>query len=191
MEFVGALRFLADKAYSQWNGEQRLEVVRRQFIHAGFTFLVHAAEAHAGEPESLDEAVRLACLWETIEAAQKTFQKERIAVAEALEPSERDRNTMALAAHRTRGPSGRGAEDISKQLEESEKEIKQLSELSDKLRMELGNRHVEEPQPFRGARKKEDSVLGVWTGGTYKTLLYATKEAESGGNGSCKFCVNS
>ena len=49
-EFVGALRFLADKAYPQWSGEQRLEVVRRQFIHAGFTFLVHADEAHAGEP---------------------------------------------------------------------------------------------------------------------------------------------
>ena len=32
MEFVGALRFLADKAYPQWSGEQRLEVVRRQFI---------------------------------------------------------------------------------------------------------------------------------------------------------------
>ena len=61
-------------------------------------------------PESLDEAVRLACQWETIEVAQKTFQKERTAVAEALEPSERDRNTMALAAHRMRGPSDQGAE---------------------------------------------------------------------------------
>jgi hypothetical protein len=113
-------------------------------------------------PESLDEAVRLACQWEMIEAAQRTLQKERIAVAEALELSERDRNTMALAAQRTKGPSGRGAEDISKQLDESEKEIKRLSELTDKLRKELGNLHVGEPQPFRGQGRRR---IVCWTCG--------------------------
>ena len=69
---------------------------------------------------------------------------------------------MALAAQRTRGPSGRGAEDISKQLDESEKEIKRLSELTDKLRKELGNLHVGEPQPFRGQGRRR---IVCWTCG--------------------------
>ena len=161
MEFVGALRFLADKAYPQWNGEQRLEVVRRQFIQ-GLRSSSMQLKLMRENPESLDEAVRLACQWEMIEAAQRTLQKERIAVAEALELSERDRNTMALAAQRTKGPSGRGAEDISKQLDESEKEIKRLSELTDKLRKELGNLHVGEPQPFRGQGRRR---IVCWTCG--------------------------
>ena len=155
MEFIGALRFLADKAYPQWNGEQRLEVVRRQFIQ-GLCSSSMQLKLMQENPESLDEAVRLACQWEMIEAAQKTLHKEWIAVAEAFEPSERDRNTMALAVQRTRESSGRGAVDISKQLDESEKEIKQVSELTDKLRKELGNLHVHvgEPQPFRGQGRR-------------------------------------
>ena len=79
MEFVGALRFLADKTYSQWNGEQRLEVVRRQFIQ-GLRSSSMQLKLMRENPDSLDEVVRLACQWETIEAAQKTFQKERIAM---------------------------------------------------------------------------------------------------------------
>ena len=124
-EFVGALRFLADKAYPQWSGGQRLEVVRRQFIQ-GLRSSSMQMKLMRENPESLDEAVRLACQWETIEAAQRTFQKERATVAEALEPSERDRSTAA-AAHKVSVSSGRRAEDIAKQLEESEMEIRRLS----------------------------------------------------------------
>ena len=50
MEFVGALRFLADKAYPQWSGEQRLYISGKTSVYPGFTFLVIAVEAHAGEP---------------------------------------------------------------------------------------------------------------------------------------------
>ena len=146
-EFVGALRFLADKAYPQWSGGQRLEVVRRQFIQ-GLRSSSMQMKLMRENPESLDEAVRLACQWETIEAAQRTFQKERATVAEALEPSERDRSTAA-AAHKVSVSSGRRAEDIAKQLEESEMEIRRLSELTERLRRKLG-----ETQPFRGQERR-------------------------------------
>ena len=148
MEFVGTLRFLADKAYPQWSGEQRLEVVRHQFIQ-GLRSSSMQLKLMQENPESLDEAVRLACQWETIEAAQRTFQKERTTVTEVLEPSERDRSTSALAAHKVGVLSGRGAEDIAKQMEESEMEIRRLLELTERLRKKLG-----ETQPFRGQERR-------------------------------------
>ena len=88
--------------------------------------------------------MRLACQWETIEAAQRTFQKERTIVTEALEPCERDRSTAA-AAHKVSVSSGRRAENIAKQLEESEMEIRRLPELTERLRRKLG-----ETPLFRG-----------------------------------------
>ena len=66
-----------------------------------------------------------------------------------MEPSERDRSTPAFAAHKVRVLSGRGAEDIAKQLEESKMEIRRLSELTERLRKKLG-----ETQPFRGQERR-------------------------------------
>ena len=53
-EFVGALRFLADKAYPQWSGGQRLEVVRRQFIQ-GLRSSSMQMKLMRENPESLDD----------------------------------------------------------------------------------------------------------------------------------------
>ena len=56
---------------------------------------------------------------------------------------------LLLHAHKVSVSSGRRAEDIAKQLEESEMEIRRLSELTERLRRKLG-----ETQPFRGQEKR-------------------------------------
>ena len=43
IEFTARLRMLVDKAYPSWPAEERLELVRNQFIHAWHSFLLYPA----------------------------------------------------------------------------------------------------------------------------------------------------
>ena len=70
VEFVGALRALADKAYPTWPDEQIKELLRNQFIQ-GLRLSSVQLELMKEKPSTLDEALQLANWQESIEAAQK------------------------------------------------------------------------------------------------------------------------
>ena len=70
VEFAGALRALADKAYPTWPDEQIKELLRNQFIQ-GLRSSSVQLELMKEKPSTLDEALQLANWQESIEAAQK------------------------------------------------------------------------------------------------------------------------
>ena len=76
VEFVGALRALAEKAYPTWPDEQIKELLRNQFIQGLQSSLVQL-ELMKEKPSTLDEAVQLANWQESIKAAQRRPYREQ------------------------------------------------------------------------------------------------------------------
>ena len=75
---------LADRAYPGWTMEQRLELVRNQFIqgvHSSSTQLRLMKEM----PESVEEALMLATQQEAVEIAQKRLYRQRAQETLAVE----------------------------------------------------------------------------------------------------------
>ena len=73
-EYVGALRVLADKAYSKWDNERRKELVRSQFIQ-GIRSSTVQLRLMREMPSDLDDALKLAMQQEAVEAAQRRISK--------------------------------------------------------------------------------------------------------------------
>ena len=74
--YVGELRVLADKAYPGWSNDQRLQLVRDQFVQ-GLRSSTVQLRLMKEMPETLDEALKLAIQQESVEAAQKRLSSER------------------------------------------------------------------------------------------------------------------
>ncbi|KAL5518223.1 hypothetical protein EMCRGX_G003914 [Ephydatia muelleri] len=73
MEFCGALRGMADKAFPAWPAEQLQDLLRNQFIQGVLSSSVQLALMKE-EPKTLDDALKLACKHEMVETAQKHLQ---------------------------------------------------------------------------------------------------------------------
>ena len=73
MEFCGALRGMADKAFPGWPAEQLQDLLRNQFIQGVLSSSVQLALMKE-EPKTLDDALKLASKHEMVEMAQKQLQ---------------------------------------------------------------------------------------------------------------------
>ena len=69
-EFAGELRMLADRAYPDWKVEQRMEMVKKQFVQ-GVRSLPTQLALMKEKPKSLETALELAQTHEVVETAQK------------------------------------------------------------------------------------------------------------------------
>ncbi|KAL5517489.1 hypothetical protein EMCRGX_G003040 [Ephydatia muelleri] len=76
LEFVGALRVLADRAYPKWSAEQRKELLRNQFVQ-GFRSSSVQLKLMKEMPATLEDALTMANQIQTVEEAQKRLQKDR------------------------------------------------------------------------------------------------------------------
>ena len=76
LEFVGALRVLADRAYPKWSAEQRKELLRNQFVQGVRSSLVQL-KLMKEMPATLEDALTMANQIQTVEEAQKRLQKDR------------------------------------------------------------------------------------------------------------------
>ena len=75
LEFAGRLRVLADKGYSSWPPERRLEIARNQFIQGILSSTIQL-KLLTDSPETLDDAVKLAYRLQTAELAQAHLKAE-------------------------------------------------------------------------------------------------------------------
>ena len=115
IEFSGVLGQLADKAYPNWSGEQRQEMVRNHFIQGVRSSSIQL-KLMREMPATLADAVRLASQQETVEAAQKRLHRERSAhesmAVHAGHLEGEDESTVASA----RGKHTPDVECLSRQL---------------------------------------------------------------------------
>eukprot|EP00731_Ephydatia_muelleri_P032903 Em0024g447a len=119
MEFCGALRGMADKAFPAWPAEQLQDLLRNQFIQGVLSLSVQQALMKE-EPKTLDDALKLACKHEMVETAQKHLQmlrqKEVVASTEG-ESSNSEFITATLRRDRERS-----------EVETLRREVQRLSE---------------------------------------------------------------
>ena len=119
MEFCGALRGMADKAFPAWPAEQLQDLLRNQFIQGVLSSSVQLALMKE-EPKTLDDALKLACKHEMVETAQKHLQmlrqKEVVASTEG-ESSNSELVTATLRRDRERS-----------EVETLRREVQRLSE---------------------------------------------------------------
>ena len=121
VEFAGALRALADKAYPTWPDEQIKELLRNQFIQ-GLRSSSVQLELMKEKPSTLDEALQLANRQESIEAAQKRLHREQhheesLTVNEkSLDDGQSESSTCASAAELTREHCGGRTDALVQQL---------------------------------------------------------------------------
>ena len=76
LEFVGALRVLADRDYPKWSAEQRKELLRNQFVQGVRSSSVQL-KLMKEMPATLENALTMANQIQTVEEAQKRLQKDR------------------------------------------------------------------------------------------------------------------
>ena len=89
IEFSARLRMLVDKAYPSWAAEERLELVRNQFVH-GILSSSNQLKLLQEQVDTLEAAIELACRLECVESALNSFQTAKTAagVTKTLDCSE-------------------------------------------------------------------------------------------------------
>ena len=78
---------LVDKAYPSWAAEERLELVRNQFIHGILSSSIQLKLLQE-QVDTLEAATELACRLESVESALKSFPKTAAGVTTTLDCSE-------------------------------------------------------------------------------------------------------
>ena len=76
-EFAGELRMLADRAYPDWKVEQRMEMVKNQFVQGVRSSSTQLALMKE-KPKSLETALELAQTHEVVETAQKRLHASQV-----------------------------------------------------------------------------------------------------------------
>ena len=141
---------LVDKAYPSWPAEERLELVRNQFIH-GIPSSSIQLKLLQQNLDTLDAAVELACRLESVESAQSSFQtaKEAAGVTE------------------TRDGSGEGAQPGSG-YQDLVAQVKSLSHQLDNLRRGKRQGHARSEVHAWNAENRATYVGIVCNGGVTK-----------------------
>ena len=128
--YVGELRVLADKAYPGWSNDQRLQLVRDQFVQ-GLRSSTVQLRLMKEMPDTLDEALKLAIQQESVEAAQKRLSSERGHGSSSLASS-----SIEDAAAEN-GIATMSVQQLRKQAQDSERIVqdlrKQIQELNGRL----------------------------------------------------------
>ena len=166
LEYAGTLCALADKAYPNWSGEQRKEMVRDQFIRGVCSPSIQL-KLIQDKPSSLEEAVKWASQQEGVEDAQRKLWSGR--KAEAL-------CTDAEGVVKNLGGNENSVTAVVKEMLPTEKEpglsaqIEQLSRQLDKLKYQLAQidlRNILKKRPGGDQRVRKG---GCWKCGNYGHL---------------------
>ena len=123
---------LVDKAYPSWAAEERLELVRNQFIHGILSSSIQLKLLQE-QVDTLEAAIELACRLESVESALKSFQTVKTAagVTTTLDCSE---------------GAGAGPHTDSGSYQELVAQVKSLSQQLDTFRKGKTG-----PRSFRGS----------------------------------------
>ncbi|KAL5475209.1 hypothetical protein EMCRGX_G027282 [Ephydatia muelleri] len=117
MEFCGALKGMADKAFPAWPAEQLQDLLRNQFIQGVLSSSVQLALMKE-EPKTLDDALKLACKHEMVETAQKHLQmlRQKEVVASTEEPNVAFTERHGLMVARSVSFVSKGSKEVLVQL---------------------------------------------------------------------------
>ena len=116
MEFCGALRRMADKAFPAWPAEQLQDLLRNQGVLSSSVQLALMKE----EPKTFDDALKLAGKHEMVETAQKHLQilrQKEVVASTKGESSDSELVTATLRRDRERS-----------EVETLRREVQRLSE---------------------------------------------------------------
>ncbi len=133
VQYAGALRVLADKAYPNWSAEQRGEVLRNHFIQ-GVSSPSVQLRLMREMPTTLEDALDLAVKQQSVETAQQRLHREMRhegAVAMALQQEgtvteERGTGSNAVAPTRSREPPDHRMDEMARELRRLSAELAQL-----------------------------------------------------------------
>ena len=128
VQYAGALRMLADKAYPSWTAEQRREVLRNHFIQ-GLVSPSVQLRLMREIPATFDDALQLAVQLQSVETAQKRLHKEvhrGEATTMAVQLGE-DQTASYAEATASNAVAKPDFNSTSAKLEEMAKEIRRLS----------------------------------------------------------------
>ena len=126
-EFAGELRMLADRAYPDWKVEQRMEMVKNQFVQGVHFSSMHPACTNEGEAEVVGTALELAQTHEVVETAQKRLHASQMVatLSKFNEDSVAGETSGTTNALQTNEPT----------LQELSRQVKQLSDTIARLTM--------------------------------------------------------
>ena len=135
VEFAGALRVLADKAYPNWTSGQRGEVLRNQFIQ-GVSSPSVQLRLMCEMPDTLEGALSLAVQQQSVETAQQHLYKEMHrgeAAAMALQQRSDEEDTRTESASNAMSRDS-ARETFDPRFVEMSKELRRLSSELSQLR---------------------------------------------------------
>ena len=127
MEFAGALRILADKAFPEWSPEQRLQITRNQFIQGVESPSIQLVLMRE-HPTTLEDTLKLARQRETVETAQKHLQQgkknfDTNVIQMEIQQESKVTETFAL---QSREAQQSRLESLTKEVSQLSKEVSQL-----------------------------------------------------------------
>ena len=158
--YVGELRALADKAYPGWTNEQRLQLVRDQFVQGVCSSTVQLRLMKV-MPNTLDEALQLAIQQESVETAQRRLSKEcghgSSVASSGVEELAAGSGLAALSVQQLR----KQAQDSERMVEDLRKQVEELNRrLSGK-----GKTTAADQQRQSSTRKQGSAVITCWNCG--------------------------
>ena len=158
--YVGELRALADKAYPGWTNEQRLQLVRDQFVQGVCSSTVQL-RLMKEMPNTLDEALQLAIQQESVETAQRRLSKEcghgSSVASSGVEELAAGSGLAALSVQQLR----KQAQDSERMVEDLRKQVEELNRrLSGK-----GKTTAADQQRQSSTRKQGSAVITCWNCG--------------------------
>ena len=158
--YVGELRALADKAYPGWTNEQRLQLVRDQFVQGVCSSTVQL-RLMKEMPNTLDEALQLAIQQESVETAQRRLSKEcghgSSVASSGVEELAAGSGLAALSVQQLR----KQAQDSERMVEDLRKQVEELNRrLSGK-----GKTTAADQQRQSFTRKQGSAVITCWNCG--------------------------
>ncbi|KAL5509723.1 hypothetical protein EMCRGX_G005141 [Ephydatia muelleri] len=115
--YVGELRVLADKAYPGGSNDQRLQLVRDQFVQ-GLRSSTVQLRLMKEMPDTLDEALKLAIQQESVEAAQKRLSMTGVQQYRGCGSRKRNCNNVVQQLRKQAQDSERIVQDLRKQIQE-------------------------------------------------------------------------
>ena len=158
--YVGELRVLADKAYPGWSNDQRLQLVRDQFVQ-GLRSSTVQLRLMKEMPDTLDEALKLAIQQESVEAAQKRLSSERGHGSSSLASS-----SIEDAAAEN-GIATMSVQQLLKQAQDSERIVQDLRKQIQELNGRLSGKEKptvadQPPQSSAFSRQQGSAAITCW-----------------------------
>ncbi|KAL5494405.1 hypothetical protein EMCRGX_G015734, partial [Ephydatia muelleri] len=158
--YVGELRVLADKAYPGWSNDQRLQLVRDQFVQ-GLRSSTVQLRLMKEMPETLDEALKLAIQQESVEAAQKRLSSERghgssSFASSSIEDAAAENGIATMSVQQLR----KQAQDSERIVQDLRKQIQELNgRLSGKEKPTVAD---QPPQSSAFSRQQWSAAITCW-----------------------------